>query len=666
MVRNTLTVREAFLQTSWKLFIHVYTCVHLLFSSGKCASKMTINHYNPGVVTSPNYPGNYARNSDCETEISASKENCLKFNLLYLDVEKERHCDNDRVEIKSGDSTVRVYCGHLDDVMPNDRLTYVDNSSANIIFKSDGYLQKSGFRFKIQVLPSCSSSSEKCNSVLRNRKGSITSKNYPLSYENNVDCRINIQLPKNCRIQLHFTDVELEHNRGCTFDYVEIYDGKYTAGRFCHSQNTTTEINTGSTALVHFRTDKSETRKGFRLTYTSKCFPRRSRNGKLGFRGKDNHMVIHGNTCNEGEKQQSKSNMLCTCIKRRWSCCRQRKEFTSMSKEEKQLYVEAVQVASSEPPLKYDYDFLLRTHREEFNKGIHSQTYFLPWHRWFILQYENLLRRVSRNVTVPYWDWSLVAQTPFTSPIWGKENYNLGGNATSSDSCVRTGPFRARTFALPNGQCLERNFCESGKFAGPVEVAKVLNIGSSDFAAFEEGLRINLHANVHVFIGGTMSSSKSSYAPEFFLHHAFIDKLWNDWQQKGNGNKHTVFNEMEGAAYAMPGADQATPSEFVDIANQPGDVNVCYEKQTQGDAGSIESALENISSEQLAQLPHSSFSSLSPLAKNLFGVSDKEWTRAESLEAVMRKGPVSAGPLLAHLKLKLKELAVVRPKVLRS
>ena len=40
-----------------------------------------------------------------------------------------------------------------------------------------------------------------------------------------------------------------------------------------------------------------------------------------------------------------------------------------------------------------------------------NQAFFLPWHRWFILAFENLLRKVDCKVTVPYWDWSAEAQT---------------------------------------------------------------------------------------------------------------------------------------------------------------------------------------------------------------------------------------------------------------
>lgn len=42
---------------------------------------------------------------------------------------------------------------------------------------------------------------------------------------------------------------------------------------------------------------------------------------------------------------------------------------------------------------------------------------FLPWHRWYLLQMENLFRRIDCRVTVPYWDWSLFSGTPWRSTV---------------------------------------------------------------------------------------------------------------------------------------------------------------------------------------------------------------------------------------------------------
>ncbi|TMD51048.1 MAG: tyrosinase family protein [Chloroflexi bacterium] len=41
----------------------------------------------------------------------------------------------------------------------------------------------------------------------------------------------------------------------------------------------------------------------------------------------------------------------------------------------------------------------------------------------------------------------------------------------------------------------------------------------------------HLHDRVHVAVGGNMDTSASPSDPAFFLHHANIDRLWEQWQQ---------------------------------------------------------------------------------------------------------------------------------------
>lgn len=54
-----------------------------------------------------------------------------------------------------------------------------------------------------------------------------------------------------------------------------------------------------------------------------------------------------------------------------------------------------------------------------------------------------------------------------------------------------------------------------------------------------EGWRgVNLHNRVHVWVSGRMATGVSPPPPTppndpvFWLHHAFIDKLWADWQKR--------------------------------------------------------------------------------------------------------------------------------------
>jgi hypothetical protein len=60
---------------------------------------------------------------------------------------------------------------------------------------------------------------------------------------------------------------------------------------------------------------------------------------------------------------------------------------------------------------------------------------------------------------------------------------------------------------------------------------------TASFSAFTNDLEIK-HGAFHVTIGGDMMDFQHSPNSAFFyLHHAFIDKIWRDWQLYGNALK---------------------------------------------------------------------------------------------------------------------------------
>ena len=263
-------------------------------------------------------------------------------------------------------------------------------------------------------------------------------------------------------------------------------------------------------------------------------------------------------------------------------CCRIRKEFTSMTHEERVRYINTVFTASTNSTYKTEYEDLLLQHKNLFQTGIHEADFFLPWHRWYILQYEDLLRRVDCKVTVPYWDWSAVAVDPWSSSMWNTGDDGFGGDGVpNAKYCVKDGPFRDPVWSYPSNNkrtCLRRSFREA---EGPLQpivpgteaVDALMALEASEMTEFEETLRVDLHNDVHCAIDGTMCYTVSAYAPEFFLHHGFIDKLWWDWQSKGDEYMyHEFFNDQ---TEQMIGTDYY-PREFLNLHEMPGDAgDVC-------------------------------------------------------------------------------------------
>lgn len=170
-----------------------------------------------------------------------------------------------------------------------------------------------------------------------------------------------------------------------------------------------------------------------------------------------------------------------------------------MTQAERCRYVHVVNVASTQQPWKSCYDQLIQIHRVQFNSGIHLQPAFLPWHRWFILALENLLRQVDCHITVPYWDWSLEPQTWQNSMMWAVQ-CGLGGNGDPSNSdYVSTGTFRQTNWQLTpsaNQNFMQRRF--NGALPDCASVAMIQRLGIAEFNTWHNFVSSNLHDAVQV------------------------------------------------------------------------------------------------------------------------------------------------------------------------
>jgi tyrosinase len=146
-------------------------------------------------------------------------------------------------------------------------------------------------------------------------------------------------------------------------------------------------------------------------------------------------------------------------------------------------------------------------HVRHFSMGIHRSSHFLPWHREFILRFEEALQEEVRAVDLPYWD-STVDNSP-SDPLWnpgflGQFNAAWGlGRALGSD-------------VLPTAQQVQTNQ------------------GRGTYDAFWPELELDIHNPPHRWVGGMMARAASPLDPVFYLHHAWIDMLWALWQQRTN------------------------------------------------------------------------------------------------------------------------------------
>ncbi|EGD74691.1 hypothetical protein PTSG_12389 [Salpingoeca rosetta] len=200
-----------------------------------------------------------------------------------------------------------------------------------------------------------------------------------------------------------------------------------------------------------------------------------------------------------------------------------RREIRDMTVEEVQAFTDAVVLLEQSNM----WSAFANTHLGAVPQA-HGNPAFWPWHREFLKQLELTLREVSGNcnVTIPYWDWTIDALSPETSPVWNV----VGGNGNGVDQCVTDGPFTGFS------PCIERNWALGWAMPSFAEIAGIL--AGTDYSTVVAEIEAR-HGDVHVFVGGTMATYSSPYDPLFFLHHAFVDKLWYDWQVTlGNGNQY--------------------------------------------------------------------------------------------------------------------------------
>lgn len=276
-----------------------------------------------------------------------------------------------------------------------------------------------------------------------------------------------------------------------------------------------------------------------------------------------------------------------------------RKEVRALTPTEKANFITALKALKAEG----SYDVVVQRHvyaaayptpstvDPYYRNAAHNGPAFHPWHRFFLHRLEALLQRKVPGVALPYWDWTLDAANPKTSPVWADDF--LGGDGDPNDNwLVKTGPCAIDKWTIvdENGQPaggLRRQFGQiwSG-FPTQDEVDTSLQESLYDCADWDtssstsyrnrsEGwLGVQLHNKTHAWIGGSMLPMTSPNDPVFFLHHCNVDRLWAQWQDKypdqgyqpetGGPNSHNL-NDMMYPWDAKTGSTlRVTPADVLD------------------------------------------------------------------------------------------------------
>ena len=124
----------------------------------------------------------------------------------------------------------------------------------------------------------------------------------------------------------------------------------------------------------------------------------------------------------------------CECRKGELTnCYRVRQDFTKMTIEQRKRFINTYKLASVHPLFKRDYEKTVTLHLDAKDQAKLPHL-FLPWHRWFLVEFENLLRRIDCRVTIPYWNWSKKTHHWWrgsgNKDLWNSGDHGLRGDGS--------------------------------------------------------------------------------------------------------------------------------------------------------------------------------------------------------------------------------------------
>lgn len=155
-----------------------------------------------------------------------------------------------------------------------------------------------------------------------------------------------------------------------------------------------------------------------------------------------------------------------------------------------------------------------------FQFQVHYGWYFLPWHRAYLFNLEQKIRRVANEpaFALPYWDWTRNRKIP--SWYFGENNplnnttRMQGPDDAVPDDFIHPGPsMRAKQWAHFGGR---------PRIKGENQV--------------EGTMEQSIHNCVHNWIGGEMASFDGAGNDTIFQsHHGQIDRFWEAWMRNQGG-----------------------------------------------------------------------------------------------------------------------------------
>ncbi|KAJ3001559.1 hypothetical protein HKX48_002811, partial [Thoreauomyces humboldtii] len=243
-----------------------------------------------------------------------------------------------------------------------------------------------------------------------------------------------------------------------------------------------------------------------------------------------------------------------------------RKEVHDMSLSEWNTYIGTIQTAMTTPsttnPGITMWEDFAKMHNQ-YQATIHGNSAFILWHRWFTFHAEQALQKINPKFVFPYW----ATERQYVANDWAKDAiWGIQGQGTGVGTDVIGGAWEGFTARVVDADPAAATYLAAFKDAH-IKRAYALNtvkgVSSQDdlttyrFASLDDYNNIYqeclsqpdsngfhcwanrnewLHGTFHVINGGAdtevgqMATMYSTIDPLFFLHHANIDRLYDNAQ----------------------------------------------------------------------------------------------------------------------------------------
>lgn len=183
---------------------------------GGCKFEITAPN---GQIMSPNYPDNYPPQKDCIWHFTTTPGHRIKLVFSVFDIESHQECAYDHIAIYDGNSpdsmTLGKFCGA--------KTPHSISSTTNemyMIFNSDGSVQRKGFFASHSTV--CGGYLEATSKVKHIYSHARYGDNV---YDNKADCEWTIEADQGKSVQFTFLTFDVEEEKSCSYDYVEVYAG---------------------------------------------------------------------------------------------------------------------------------------------------------------------------------------------------------------------------------------------------------------------------------------------------------------------------------------------------------------------------------------------------------------------------------------------------------